>query len=154
MADTGFARGRLSPILYFENERGHIVLPPSSEGAREALARSYARDGYELREADTLALVEKLQKRLVAQELEAQERQAAHSAALRDRAWRETGDRLSARMASSSTTPWERDFIEAYFKLREEKRGRHRQRFLETEMYLDALEFDSSHQHRTDRLRA
>ena len=153
MAETGFAKGRLSPIIYFENEAGRVVLPPSSDGARAAWERSYKRDGYEIREADTLAAVERLQKRLVAQELEERERQAAHSGALRDAAWRVTGADLAQRMRSSATTPWERDFIEAYLQLREEKRERHRQRFLETSMYLDVLEFDSGHQHRTDRLR-
>src|SRR5580698_4199308 len=66
---TGRALGTLSPVLYFENASGHILLPPVEIGKGDATARKlfeerYKPQGYEWREASTLWDVDRLQKKL------------------------------------------------------------------------------------------
>jgi hypothetical protein len=52
-------------------------------------------------------------------------------------------DRLYAKMISSSTTPYEREFIRLYLELREEKREKYRQKFLGDQAYFIAREYDN-----------
>jgi hypothetical protein len=149
--------GTLDPIIYFENAKGEIVLPPTSADARHWYESSqggpsYRERGFELRGAETLAEVDALQARLVAQDRATNERALAQDDAQRRQAWYAIAERLRARMCSSSTSPYEREFIELYLKLREEKRDKHRQRFLERISYLWAREMDSGSK-ATDRVR-
>jgi hypothetical protein len=150
---TGFALGQLSAIVYFENADGEIVLPPTTEDARYFYEAHYRGKGYEIREAGTLAEVDRLQNRLVEAERRKNERAAEHDETISAARWREVGDRLRQRMVSSATTPYEREFIELYLKLREDKRDRHRQRWLERVSYLFAREMDSGTK-ATDRMRS
>lgn len=99
--------------------------------------------GYEIREAGTLAEVDRLQKRMVEQEMKVRRGWAERDELTYALQWRVTGDRLRSRMISKDCSPYERDFIQAYLQLREEKRDRHRQRWTETVMYLHARENDS-----------
>jgi hypothetical protein len=147
---TGYALGRLDPVLYYENSRGYLILPPSTALAREGLERkngagvSYRDQGFELREAGTLAEVDRLQKRLVEQEMGKRQADADRDEQVSAENWRRVGSDLRQRMISAATTSYEREFIELYLQLREEKRAKHRQRFLETSMYLWLREMDSS----------
>ena len=145
------ALGTLDPIVYFSHPVHGIALPPSGKSARflyearGASGRSFKDHGFEYCEAGTLAEVDALQKRLVAQEMEKLEAAAYRDDAQSAGAWREVGDRLRGKMVSGSTSPYEREFIEHYLKLREQKRDRHRQRWMERTMFLEAREMDDGH---------
>ena len=159
MNRTGFALGRLNPIVYYENADGQIILPPTTADARyfysqakDAQGQTYREKGFEFREADTLAAVDELQRRLTEAELRRLGQEADRDDRLTAMAWKQRGSDLRARMISANTSPYERDFIDAYLQLREEKRAKHRQRFMETTMYLEAREMDSGH-HATDRIK-
>ena len=151
MADrTGRAMGTLDPVIYFENSSGHILLAPQEVGQGTQLPRRlyeqrYKHQGYEWREADTLDKIVKLQKRLVEQETAILRHQGQVDEEKRRRVHAETASNLRQRMSSSSCDPWERDFIREWLKLTEEKQKQYTQRFTERNMYLQALEFDSSH---------
>ena len=143
--------GTLDPVIYFDNARGEIVLPPTTsdaryfyEGFRDATGKTYRDRGFEYREAETLAEIDALQRRLVERDRRDNERKLQYDEAARGEAWRRIGDSLRARMVSSSTSAYEREFIELYLRLREGKRTRHRQRWLERTSYLWAREFDAS----------
>ncbi len=143
--------GTLDPVVYFENSRGEIVLPPTSEdaryfyeGVRDPSGKTYRDLGYEYREAETLAEVDALQRRLVELDQRTNAQNAQRDDEGRKESWRRIGDSLRARMVSSSTSPFEREFIRLYLELREEKRARHRQRWLERTSYLWAREMDAS----------
>lgn len=144
------ALGTLDPIVYFENSEGAIVLPPETataryfyEGHRGGSGRTYRELGFEWREAGTLAEIDALQKRLVEQERREAERNAEVDDARSRMIWEKVGASLRARMVSSSTSEYEKEFIRLYLELREERRARHRQRWLERTSYLWAREFDS-----------
>ncbi len=146
---TGYALGRLDPVIYYENKKGHLILAPSTDLARmcyekpNGAGKSLRSMGYEMREAGTLAEVDRLQKRMVAQEMGTREKWAERDELTYALQWKATGDKLRSRMISKGCSAYERDFIQAYLSLREEKRDRHRQRWTETAMYLHARENDS-----------
>lgn len=149
-ARTGRALGTLDPVIYFENASGHILLPPIEIGhgpvvARQLLDQRYKHQGYEWREAGTLADVQRLQKRLIAQEQAILDKQGLADEERRRRVHAETSSNLRQRMASSSCSPWERDFIQHWLLLREAKQDEYTKRFTERNMYLQALEFDENH---------
>ena len=153
------ALGTLDPIIYFENSQGEIVLPPTTpearyfyEGRPDATGRTYRDHGFEWREAGTLAEVDKLQARLVEQERRANEQASARDDARSQEIWAKVGSSLRARMVSSSTSEYEKEFIRLYLELREERREKHRQRWLERVSYLWAREMDSGAK-ATDRIR-
>jgi hypothetical protein len=150
---TGFAQGQLSPIIFFQNSDGQIILPPDTENARWIYETRFRKLGYDWREAGTLAEVDQLQKRLVAQEMQKAEHDADRDEAMGAAKWKEVGDRLHQRMVSSATPEFEREFIKLYLQLREEKRDKHRQRWTEREWYLFSREMDSSTKG-TDRMKA
>jgi len=123
-------------LRWFERRDGTVLLPPDS-------ATPCPRDCIE-REANTLAEVEALERRLqLASRCVAEqevERDDAVFAASRERVRAD----LTTTLASSHTDPFEKEFIREYLKLRDEKRARHRQRFLERQSYLMALAHDES----------
>jgi hypothetical protein len=140
--------GSLEPVIYFRNHRdpahppGFLMLAPYSDFPTPA--------GYTREAADTLADVDRLQRSLIEQERRDAEAELLHDEVVLGRRYAEMTDKLRARMVSSSTSPYDRDFIEAYLKLREEKRDRHRQRFLERVMFLHAREMDTPRDRRVD----
>jgi hypothetical protein len=149
MSRTGYALGNLRPTIYFENASGHLVLAPEEIGMGTALARRiyeqrYSSHGYQWKETRTLNDVDILQKRLVEQEARIYAARGLSEEMSRERLWSETGDRMRARMTSAACTPYERDFIEIYLKMREEKRKVYQQRWTEYHDYLWAREMDSS----------
>jgi len=133
--------GSLSEVIYFRNHRdpahppGYLMLAPYSEFRTP--------DGYSREAARTLGEIDALQRTLISQERRDCEQEILHDEAVLSRKVMEVTDRLRQRMVSSSTSPFERDFIELYLQLREEKRDRHRQRFMERTMYLHARENDA-----------
>ncbi len=147
MSETGFARGSLSPVIYFERKDGFCILPPIEVGHGTELARKMLADeryrGWEWREAGTLAEVDRLQKRLVDQEDKRSEFMA-QTVGDRSRAVRDAvADSLRQRMCSSATSAYERDFIGLYLQLREEKRDKYRASLEQHRWYLWAREQDS-----------
>jgi hypothetical protein len=145
---TGIARGSLRPVIYFENKDHYVIIPPEEVGvvgiARKVYEEKYKALGWEWREASTLHEVDKLQKRLVDQEVRRNSAMADRNSECRDRAFHYSGQILRQRMCSSSTTPWERDFIAAYLKMREDKRDRYRDALTHHNYYLYARENDEN----------
>jgi hypothetical protein len=133
--------GTLEPVEFFVNytspdhERGYILIA-SYTGCP-------APEGYRAEYADTLPAVRQLEKILQRQEHRANElewqRDRAAGAAGRQR----VRDRLMSRLASSSTSEFDKDFIRAYLQVREDKAAKHEQRFTERHAYLTALNFDT-----------
>lgn len=133
--------GSLSAVVYFRNHRdpnhpeGYLMLAPYSEFPTP---RGYSREL-----ARTLSDIDKLQRVLCEQERRDFERDRLYDEVLVGAKQRGITDKLRQRMVSSSTTPYDRDVIEAYLQLKEEKRAKHAQRFMERNMYLYAREMDS-----------
>lgn len=147
---TGRALGTLDPVIYFENASGHILLAPQEIGQginlpRRLFEERYKHQGYEWREAGTLPEVQRLQKRLVEQEQRILDKQGYVDEARRRRVHAETASSLRQRMASSSCSAWERDFIKYWLELTDSKQEEYTQRFTERNMYLQAVEFNSNH---------
>jgi hypothetical protein len=129
--------GSASAIEYFRNyadparPRGYLILAPYSNARCPR--------GYEREFADTLSAVDRLQFTLLSQEKQEWEREQLHDESLIAERQRAVVDRLRAKMVSSSTTPYERDFIAAYLQLRVEKRKEYRQIFEQRIAYLSVL---------------
>ena len=149
MADrTGRALGTLDPVIYFVNQSGHILLPPVEIGqgtgtARRLYEERFKHQGYEWKEADTLADVDRLQQRLIDQESKILQSRGERMDAAREAVRRETASNLRQRMQSSDCDPWERDFIALWLETRESKRKEFMQRFAERNQYLWAREMDA-----------
>lgn len=133
--------GTLEPVIFFRNHRdpahppGYLMLAPYSDFPTPS--------GYTREAAGTLADVDRLQRTLIEQERRDAEADALHDEAVLGRRYAEMTDKLRAKMVSSSTSAYDHDFIEAYLKVREERRERHRQRFMERTMFLHAREMDT-----------
>jgi len=126
--------GTIEPVIYFRFPDGHLMLAPYSDFPTPENA---IREG-----AETLAQVDRLQERLVAQERVEWAREVETDAARFQSRMDEVRDRLYARMTSSSTSEYEKEFIKLYLQLRNEKRAKYQQRWLERTAYLHAREFD------------
>lgn len=151
MSKTGYCLGRLSPIVYYQNADGHIILPPTEETARgfheyrgrDGNQRSYYDRGYMLKEAGTLPEVYDLQNRIVQQELKAAQATAEREAEVSEAAWQETGSRLYQRMISAKTSEAEKEIIRIWLSQRDERRRKHLKKWEEYNAYLWAAEMDS-----------
>lgn len=142
MAETGMALGHLKPVLYFENSSGKILLMPTDDEAYRFKAKLYTK-GFELREADTLVAIDKLQKRLQEQEYKQRQDELERDEITVGTLRKVVRERLITRMISSSTTPYEHDFIKAYLMLRENKRQEFQKRFMLDQCYFVAREYDN-----------
>lgn len=147
---TGYALGTLSAIIYFENKDGRIVLPGYDAGkpeqARKVFEMRFRHMGYDWREAGTLAEVDRLQTRMREQILREQAPNLERQSEAREIIHAQTASAMRQRMMSSSTTPYDRDFMELYLKLQETKRDKYRDAFDHRNMYLNIREQDSSKQ--------
>ena len=144
---TGRAIGSLDPVIYFENEAGHILLAPQEIGhglevARRLYGERYRHQGFQWREAGTWPEVTKLQQRLIDQETAVLKAQGEKMDQARERARKSTASNMRQRMASKDCDPWERDFLAAWLDLRESKRDEYVKRFTERNLYLFAVEMD------------
>lgn len=165
---TGYKLGSLSPTIWWEKMNGivyvhgcaierHILIPPTEIGDGGALARhlyednsipgrpSYKDQGYQWREADTLGKVQELQRRWIEQEMKVRRHMGQRDHTVRQHVHAEVASRLRQKMASSSTTPWERDFIKYWLDLRESKQDEYTKKWEDMHFYSQALEFDSTH---------
>lgn len=142
------ALGTLDPIIYFENQSGHIVLPPIEKGKGPALARMiyekrFAKLGFMWKEAGTWAEVTKLQDRLVEQEQK-------HAAEVRDMqmarydiAQARIAENMRLRMTGGQCSNYERDFCRYFLKMRGDKRDHYEKVWDQRNNYLWAVEMDS-----------
>ena len=147
---TGRALGTLSPVVYFVNSAGKILLPPidvkDGIGAtRQVYEQKYRREGYEWREAGTLQAVQKLQKQLIEQEQRILDHMGEVDERRRKAVHARTSSTLRQRMASSSTSVYEREFIKLWLDMVESKQDKYTERFTHRNMYLQALEFDANY---------
>jgi hypothetical protein len=121
-------------LRFFERRDGTVLLPPSDDIPCPADCID--------REANTLDEVDKLQKRLQQATYERCQRELQRD----EEAFAESRERvrssLTAKIASSATTEYEREFLRAYIQLREEKRDKYRQRFACDVAYLEMREND------------
>lgn len=148
---TGYARGSLEPVIYFENSSGYVILAPQQIGQGTNLARKiyeekYRGAGWEWREAGANGLheVDALQKRLVDQEVSRDRRMADKSSQEREMVRRDIAESLRARMTSSGTSEFERDFIRHYLQLRDDsKRDKYAQALKHHNYYLWSREQNS-----------
>ncbi len=142
MAVRNYSLGQLNPVVYFINSRGEVSLPPSTEQAM-AIKDRMSKRGWELREARNLEEIDRLQARMEAYERQARERQLHHEENLVAASRKSVRDRLIARMTSSSTPTYEREFIQQYLMLRAEKREEYRNRYMADQSYFVAREMDA-----------
>lgn len=164
---TGFKLGSLSAVIWWEKRNGivlvhgceiekHILIPPSEIGDGGALARelfqarphgrpSYKDQGYSWEEAGTLKEVQKLQQRWEDQEMKVLRHMGHRDHEVRQRVHGEVASRMRTRMASSATTPYERDFIRLWLDLRQDKQDEYTKKWEDKIFYNQALEFDSNH---------
>jgi hypothetical protein len=148
MDRTGRALGTLRPVIYLEDAAGHLLLLPEEIGQGQATARElyqrYKARGYEWREAGTLEEVDELQGRLTRQEQLILDHRAKVADDHRERVRRRVASNLRQQMMSSACTPYERDFIQAWLMLEDNKREQFTQRWNHRQMYLWAREMDES----------
>lgn len=151
------ALGTLDSPIYFvmvrsdnpQFPKGYVMLAPQEIGHGPELARmmfekKYKHMGFEYRDdCDTLQKVRDLQQKIVDQELALQRKQAETDQNMRDRVHRETASSLRQRMASSSTSAYEREFIHLWLEMQDARRDKYTQRWLERQTYLWALEQDA-----------
>ena len=157
MSKTGFANGSLSPTYYFEDSRGHIVLPVYDAGkpeqARKVFAARFenqvhydetgAHGPYMWKEATTWGELRDLEQKLIRQETFKASIQCAKFGAKRQIVSDSVRANLRHRMTSADCSNWERDFIKAWFALQEEKREKYEASFMARNYYLWSREMDS-----------
>ena len=132
--------GTLTPVVYFVAHR----VPTHAEGyvMLAAYSDQPTPPGYSREYADTLDAVDRLQKRLQDQtrrEFET-EREAIEGAGGSVR--RLIRDRLMAKLASSSTSEHDKDFIRAWLVVREDRRDEFARHFEMRNAFLYAREMD------------
>ena len=145
---TGFACGTLKPCVYYENSSGYIILAPAEKG-RDDLARMvyetrYGPAGWEYREVHTLADLDKLEKRLIAQEERAAAKMILANSRVREVVRDAVRHALKERMANPDASKFEQEFIETYLKLHEQQRDKFRDRLEHHNHYIYAAHMDSS----------
>lgn len=140
------AAGTLSPVIFYcnhgqvagsksEQDIGYISLAPYSDHPTPP--------GHSRHEAGTLTQVDELQKRLQEQEHRRLEKELQFDHEHMEEGRKRIAENLRAKMVSSSTSAYEREFIELWLKLRDEKRReRHKQRLTEYQMFITAREMD------------
>ena len=124
-------------VRYFCNAFGNILLPPDDA--------TRCPSGYESCEANTLPEIDMLRDRLVAQtrrELDAQAIRDEYTFGAKRKA---TLDSLTTKLASSTTSEYEKEFIRYYLQLRdEEKRKNYQKRFACDTAYFELRELDKA----------
>jgi hypothetical protein len=121
-------------LVYFEDRDGNISLPPTDD--------TPCPPGYDRREANTLAEVDRLQKRLQQATYARCQQELMRDEAAFAEARERVRSSLTARIASAATTEYEKEFLRCYIQLREEKREKYRQRFACDTAYLEMREND------------
>lgn len=132
--------GSLEPVIYFRNisnptrPLGWIILAPYSACPCEI---GYERDG-----AESLAEVDRLQRKLEEQESAERAADVIHDERVFGPMRDKVRDNLYAKLVSSATSEAEKDFIRAYLAHRIDKRDRFHAKYLEYVTYFHAREMD------------
>lgn len=135
--------GCIEPVIYFRYPNGRVVLAPYSD---MPTPQGCIREG-----ADTLAQVDRLQERLLAQEREQWEREAERDAEKFGKLEEAVRDRIYARICSKETGEYEKEFLKLYLQLRDEKkREKYKKLYLQRTAYLWARENDTPKGRRVD----
>jgi hypothetical protein len=121
-------------LRFFERRDGTVLLPPDDTTPCPADCLD--------REANTLTEVDALQRRLQQATNDRCQRELQHDEEAFASARQRVIDNIHAKLASSATSQYERDFLREYIKLREEKREKYRQRFACDVAYLEMREND------------
>ncbi len=147
---TGRAPGTLSPLIYFENKNGRLILPPEETGntglAKRLYEEKFKHEGYEWREAGSLQEVDRFQKRYTDQLNRERAPGMERMVGAYEAAKKITRDRIYARMISSGTSAWERDFLEIFLRKREGTESKFYNAFSQYTGYIHAREMDDSKQ--------
>lgn len=145
---TGFACGSLKPAVFFERSDGYVILAPAEKGrddhARMVYETKYGPEGWQWREARTLSELDRLEKRLIAQEELAADAMIRANWRMRDVVKEAVTSALRRQMTSSETSAWERDFISSYLRLSESRRDKYRDALLHRNLGIMARNYDSS----------
>ena len=145
---TMMKMGTLSPIIYFTNHKdpahreGYLMLAPYSSMPTPA--------GWSREEAGTLRECYALQRRLQEQEAEDWKREGARDIEMLREKFKQTRDRMLTRMASSSTSEYDKEFMRCYLQLQEEKLAKHERNFEHRNAYIHSLEQDARPGRRDD----
>ena len=131
------ARGTFTPVVYFENASGHLILPSSANDEKH---RGW--NGYVRRETGTLAGVDELQKRLEGQERREMQMRLEHDERIFAARRQKVRDTLLATMTRSTTKPFERDFIRDYLGIADERKRKFYQKHNNINAYFMAREYD------------
>lgn len=142
MAVTHMATGRIKAILYYQNQQGRIMMLPTDEETKR-FRKQMEGLGYMLMGAETLKEAEILQKKLQEQLKVEQQQELAYDDSVTSRGRAAVGERLRRKLASSSTSEYEKDFIRAYLVWRENKHALFQKKFTSEIGHLDQLEFDN-----------
>jgi hypothetical protein len=148
MAETGFANGTLNPIIYFKRgSDGYVILAPHEKGhgleVAHMLYDQRYRHEWQWCEAGTLREAQQLEKQLIEQAMREREHQAEVVGAERENVKKQVSSAMYARLVSSSTSAYEKEFIRCWMALSESKRDKYAQRLKEHNDYLWALQMDS-----------
>lgn len=143
MAVTNYQLGSLNPVVYFENRKGEIWLPPSTEQALAIKDQMRAR-GFELKEAGNIPAIDELSKRIYEIERRKMESRRIVEETMYDRMQDRVRSSMLQRAVSSSTSPFERDFLMYYMQVRmPEKKKKFMEQFEHRQMYFEAREHDN-----------
>jgi len=127
--------GCVPAVIYWKHRDGHLTLAPFSDAPTPDDCIRY--------EADTLAEIDRIEKILQQQEQQVLDREHAYDEALYEPHRQAIRDRIYARITSSATTEYEKEFLKLYLELRDErKKALYRQRFHEWQGYMYARHFD------------
>jgi|SRR6266478_3620497 len=133
--------GSASTVIYFTNHKdpthaeGTIILAPYSAFPTP--------EGWSRHEADDLASVRRLEDRLNDQETRRLEAQYHRSEATLKNLRQKVRDQLMAKLLSSETSEYDRDFIKEWIRLRDEKkRAKYQAAFEHRAIFLHQLHND------------
>lgn len=135
MSKTGMAAGRIDGPVYFVHSDGHILLAPMSD--------SPTPPNCERHKVETLAELDRLQERMEGD----MKRQCQQEIERDQQVWyqkrQQIRSNLLERMKSSKCSAYEREFIQLYIQISDErKRALYRNRFMADTAYFMAREFD------------
>ncbi|MGH7184477.1 MAG: hypothetical protein ACREJN_21235 [Nitrospiraceae bacterium] len=151
MSVKHLAPGKIKAILYFMNSKGVVKMLPTDEECYR-FRKHMGKIGFELMFAETLGEAKKLQKKLQDQLYYEQQAELQRDEVLTSYRRQAIRDRLVARRNSAACNQTERDFIDMWLVIREQKHDLFKRRFTQQIGHLDALEFDNPTNHVNDLL--
>lgn len=132
-----YAKGTFSPTVYFENASGHIILPGNAEDCNQR-----GKAGYIRKEANTLPLIDDLQRRLESQERSEMEMRLDHDYQIFQEKRQKVRDNLLRSMTSDTTKPYEKDFIKNYLSISDARKRKFYHQHQGLNAYFMGREYD------------